>query len=154
MDLDDLATFYGDSDELQLAFNFPFMFAGLDAAAIADVVKRTEEVLPSGCLAGVGAVESRRRQVPDEDLRRRRREGPPARSSPCSRYGVHRSCTTGTSSACVRSRSRSDRVLDVHGRDGARTPMPWGDVEWRAPWLPIAANVATVAEQEANHRPC
>ena len=28
-----------DTDELQLAFNFPFMFAGLDAAAIADVVE-------------------------------------------------------------------------------------------------------------------
>ena len=29
MDLDELASFYGRNDELQLAFNFPFMFAGL-----------------------------------------------------------------------------------------------------------------------------
>ena len=26
--------------------------------------------------------------------------------------------------------------------------MPWGDVEWRDPWLPVGENVATVAEQE------
>jgi alpha-glucosidase len=42
----------------------------------------------------------------------------------------------------------TDRALDVHGRDGARTPMPWGDAEWRDPWLPAGDNVATVAEQE------
>ncbi|HEY8792921.1 MAG TPA: alpha-amylase family glycosyl hydrolase, partial [Gaiellaceae bacterium] len=50
MDLDELATFYGQADELHLGFNFPFMFAGLDAAALADVVKRTEGVLPAGSL--------------------------------------------------------------------------------------------------------
>jgi alpha-glucosidase len=26
--------------------------------------------------------------------------------------------------------------------------MPWGDVEWRDPWLPVGEGVATVAEQE------
>jgi alpha-glucosidase len=44
----------------------------------------------------------------------------------------------------------SDRVLDVHGRDGARTPMLWGDAEWRDPWLPLGGNVASVAEQRAD----
>jgi alpha-glucosidase len=44
----------------------------------------------------------------------------------------------------------SDRVLDIDGRDGARTPMPWGDVEWRAPWLPLGGGVASVAEQRAD----
>jgi glycosidase len=41
-------------------------------------------------------------------------------------------------------------VLDMHDRDGARTPMPWGDVEWRHPWLPVGGNVATVAEQRGD----
>ena len=50
MDLDELATFYGRTDELQLAFNFPFMFAGLEAAALENVVKGTEDVLPSGAV--------------------------------------------------------------------------------------------------------
>jgi glycosidase len=44
----------------------------------------------------------------------------------------------------------ADRVRDVHGRDGARTPMPWGDLEWRDPWLPLGANVSTVAEQRGD----
>jgi glycosidase len=44
----------------------------------------------------------------------------------------------------------ADRVLDVHGRDGARTPMPWGDVEWLNPWLPLGGNVSTVAEQRGD----
>jgi glycosidase len=44
----------------------------------------------------------------------------------------------------------ADRVLDVNDRDGARTPMPWGDVEWRDPWLPLGADVATVAQQRAD----
>ena len=50
MDLDELARFYGRTDELQLAFNFPFMFAGLEAAALASVVKRTEDVLPDSAV--------------------------------------------------------------------------------------------------------
>jgi alpha-glucosidase len=32
-------------------------------------------------------------------------------------------------------------------RDGARTPMPWGDLEWRDPWLPLSGNTRSVAEQ-------
>jgi alpha-glucosidase len=45
-----------------------------------------------------------------------------------------------------------DRVRDVDGRDGARTPMPWGDVEWRNPWLPGGGDAASVAEQRADPR--
>ena len=49
LDLHELVTFYGSgADELHLALNFPFMFAGLEAAALVDVVKRTEELLPAG----------------------------------------------------------------------------------------------------------
>jgi hypothetical protein len=48
MDIDELASFYGRNDELQLAFNFLFMFAGLDATALGDVVERTDAALPSG----------------------------------------------------------------------------------------------------------
>jgi alpha-glucosidase len=44
----------------------------------------------------------------------------------------------------------ADRVLDVHGRDGARTPIPWGDAEWRDPWLPLGENTRSVAEQRAD----
>jgi alpha-glucosidase len=44
----------------------------------------------------------------------------------------------------------TDRVRDVHGRDGARTPMPWGDVDWCDPWLPLGGTVASVTEQRAD----
>jgi alpha-glucosidase len=43
-----------------------------------------------------------------------------------------------------------DRVLDVDDRDGARTPMPWGDAQWRDPWLPFGDNIETVAAQRAD----
>ncbi len=45
-----LASFYGADDELQLAFNFPFVFAGFAAADLAAVVAGTLAALPSdGC---------------------------------------------------------------------------------------------------------
>jgi alpha-glucosidase len=40
-----------------------------------------------------------------------------------------------------------ERTLDVHDRDGARTPMPWGDVDWRDPRLPLGTNTPTVSVQ-------
>ena len=47
--LDKLAEYYGDGhDELGLAFNFDFIGAPLDAAAMRDIVERTEAALPPG----------------------------------------------------------------------------------------------------------
>jgi alpha-glucosidase len=46
-DLDQLASFYGHDDELQLAFNFPFLLSRFDADTLRDVVERTEAALPS-----------------------------------------------------------------------------------------------------------
>ncbi|MGH9017569.1 MAG: alpha-amylase family glycosyl hydrolase [Acidimicrobiales bacterium] len=48
-DLEVLARFYGDgSDQLHLGFNFPFIEAPFEAAALRRVVERTEELLPVG----------------------------------------------------------------------------------------------------------
>jgi alpha-glucosidase len=47
-DTHQLASFYGSDDELQLAFNFPFVFAGFTAAALASAVNRTLAALPAG----------------------------------------------------------------------------------------------------------
>ncbi|HEX5290764.1 MAG TPA: alpha-amylase family glycosyl hydrolase [Streptosporangiaceae bacterium] len=44
----DPVPYYGDNDELQLAFNFPFVFADLTAASLAGVVRRTLETIPDG----------------------------------------------------------------------------------------------------------
>ena len=47
--VDKLAEYYGDgSDELHLAFNFPFITAPLDAVAMRQVVEDTEALLPPG----------------------------------------------------------------------------------------------------------
>jgi alpha-glucosidase len=48
MDAENLASFYGNgADELHLAFNFPFMFARLDAAELRPVVEQAEAALPT-----------------------------------------------------------------------------------------------------------
>lgn len=47
LDVEEMAAFYGAAaDELHLAFNFPFVFAGLKAAALRRVVEKTEQALP------------------------------------------------------------------------------------------------------------
>jgi alpha-glucosidase len=45
---DRLASFYGQNDELQLAFNFPFVFASFTAPALAEVVRGTLAAIPAG----------------------------------------------------------------------------------------------------------
>jgi alpha-glucosidase len=47
-DLHRLASYYGDNDELQLAFNFPFVFAAFAAPALSGVVAQTLTQLPAG----------------------------------------------------------------------------------------------------------
>ena len=47
-DFSELSRFYGDHDELQLAFNFPFVFSEFSAPALAGVVTQTLAHLPAG----------------------------------------------------------------------------------------------------------
>ena len=47
--LENLASYYGSGDdELHMGFNFPFIEAPFEAAALSDIVERTEALLPSG----------------------------------------------------------------------------------------------------------
>ena len=46
--LERLARYYGDDDELQLAFNFPFVFAGFTAPELSQVVRETLAGCPPG----------------------------------------------------------------------------------------------------------
>ena len=148
MDLDELATFYGHTDELQLAFNFPFMFAGLEAPALASVVKRTEDVLPDSAvpvwaLSNHDVVRFPTRICDEDDAK--------VRCALLALFTLRGTAVLyyGDELGMRQVEVPSDRALDVHGRDGARTPMPWGDVEWRAPWLPLGGGVAGVAQQRA-----
>jgi alpha-glucosidase len=45
---DALARFYGNNDELHLAFNFPFITAAFEADALRKIVEETESLLPPG----------------------------------------------------------------------------------------------------------
>jgi alpha-glucosidase len=47
--IDDVIPFYGTGDELNLAFNIPFLQLPLEAAALRAVIERTEELMPEGC---------------------------------------------------------------------------------------------------------
>ncbi|HYB86619.1 MAG TPA: alpha-amylase family glycosyl hydrolase [Streptosporangiaceae bacterium] len=47
-DLATLASYHGHGDELQLTFNFPFIFADFTAEALSGVVARTLAALPAG----------------------------------------------------------------------------------------------------------
>jgi alpha-glucosidase len=147
LELEELATFYGNgTDELNLAFNFPFVFAGLDAGERAELVARTEEVLPVGAwpVWALGNHDTARfpTRLCEED------DGKvkaallfllTLRGTAVLYYGEE----LGMRQVEI----PPERVLDVDGRDGARTPMPWGDVEWRDAWLPLGGNTRTVEEQ-------
>jgi alpha-glucosidase len=147
MELERLATFYGDgSDELHLAFNFPFMFAQLDADERAEIVGRTFDLLPLDAwpvwaLSNHDVARFPTRLCDEDDLKVKAALlfllG--LRGTPFLYYGDE----LGMRQVEI----PAERVLDVHGRDGARTPMPWGDVDWNDPWLPLGENTRTVADQ-------
>jgi len=149
MDLDELASFYGRNDELQLAFNFPFMFAGLDATALPDVVERTRAALPGGALPAWALSNHDVVRFPtricDEDDAKVRSALLALLTLPGTSFLYY-----GDELGMRQVEISPDRVRDVHGRDGARTPMPWGDVDWPDPWLPLGGKVATVAAQRAD----
>ena len=93
-----MVAFYGDGeDELNLAFNFPFVYSPFDSS-LAEVVAETERLLPAGVMAGLDRVEPRCRPLPHALVRRRRRRTRGSPCSSCSRCGVRRSSTTATSS--------------------------------------------------------
>ena len=85
--LDALAAFHGQGDELQLTFNFPFIFSPFTADALSAVVGETLEKLPRRGVRGLDRVQSRHQPVPHPLVRRRRapheagaaRAGHPAR---------------------------------------------------------------------------
>lgn len=53
---EEMAAYYGNLDELQLAFNFTFLFAELDAQEMASVVARTFAAIPGGgCAVWAGS---------------------------------------------------------------------------------------------------
>ena len=133
-DIDTLATFYGDgADELDLAFNFPFLDVGLDARAAAAVVAEVEAKLPEGAwpswtISNHDSVRFPTRWAAGDERRVRVALMLllTLRGTPILYYGDE----IGMQEAEVPADRVRDPVglrdgRDEPGRDGARTPMPW-----------------------------
>jgi alpha-glucosidase len=146
MEIERLARFYGSGeDELHLAFNFPFTFSSLEAAAMRGVVEGTEAALPEQAwpvwmLSNHDIVRSPTRIAGGDERKARAALFLllTLRGTPVLYYGDE----LGMPQADV----PSERERDMAGRDGARTPMPWNGA-WNDAWLPLTAEVASVAAQ-------
>jgi alpha-glucosidase len=144
MELERLARFYGRGDQLHLAFNFPFVFSPLEAAAMSGIVAATEAALPPETWP-VWTLSNH--DVPRFPTRmcggdpRKVRCALTAlltlRGTPVLYYGDE----LGLPQADV----PPEAIRDIADRDGARTPMPWNG-PWTDPWLPVGGGT-TVAEQ-------
>ncbi len=155
-DLERLAGFYGNGDdELHLAFNFPFIAAPFEAAALADVVERTEALLPAaawpawtGSNHDVGRFPSRWCGGEEARIRCALLLLLTLRGTPFLYYGDE----IGMADVDVPRERLRDPVgvrgwPKTRGRDGCRTPMQWtGEpgagfaADGREPWLPLGAN--------------
>lgn len=161
----EVVPFYGDCDELHLAFNIPFVHAPFDADALRAVVEETEALLPDGCTpVWTGS---------NHDVSRfptRWAEGNPAaarcallalltlRGASFLYYGDE----LGMPDTDVPAERLVDPVsialAPVLNRDAARTPMPWTAEAGAGftdpgvePWLPFGDVAAcNVADQRAD----
>jgi alpha-glucosidase len=161
-DFDLLASFYGDGDELNLAFNFLMIHASLDAPELRAIVEGTEAALPAGGWpvwtlgnhdndrfptrwAGGDPVKTRCALVMLMGLR----------GTPFLYYGDE----IGMPQTPI----PMDRIVDPvgitfnghFGRDGERTPMHWTSAAGGGfsqpgvePWLPYGDAAATNVEDQ------
>ncbi len=164
-----LARFYGNDDELQLAFNFPFLKARFHAEPLAGFVAETEAALPAGAWpvwTGSNHDHSRfpTRWAQNDD--RRTRLGLlmllTLRGTPVLYYGDE----IGMGDTPITRSQLEDPVGLLHwpaveGRDAERTPMQWHDGAGAGftdpgvtPWLPIGdtstVNVASQVDDPAS----
>ncbi len=158
-----LGAFYGaDLDELQLAFNFPFINAPLEAVAMRAVVERTQDMLPSGAWpawTGSNHDVSRfaTRWAQDDPIK--------ARAALMMLLGLrgtpvlYQGDEIGLCDVAVEPPDLRDPLGVKYwpayaGRDAMRTPMPWTDAPGggftepgTTPWLPLGATDRNVARQ-------
>ena len=164
-DLAKVASFYGADDELQLAFNFPFLFAPFEADALRDVVEAVEATLPS---RATPCWTMSSHDVPRYVTRWCENDPHRARAALVLLLSLRGTAVLyyGDELAMPDTEVRPEELLDpvsrkfhpLLNRDAARTPMPWrpqrgggftdGSV---TPWLPIGdLAAATVADEEAD----
>jgi alpha-glucosidase len=151
-DLTSLASYYGQDDELHLAFNFPFLFAEFEAGAISGVVGETLARLPAGACPVWTASNHDVSRFPTRwgggDERKARLALLMLATLPGSLmlyYGDEIAMTDVPVSPPLRRDKMTARQRD--SRDVARTPMQWDaspsagfTAEGVTPWLPFGDN--------------
>jgi len=154
LDADRFVTFYGEqADELHLAFNFMFLRAPWSAEAFRERVETFERLLPAEAwpdytLSNHDYSRAVSRYSPGGDAvvgRRRARLAAlmllTLRGTPFIYYGEEIGMADGPVGP--------EQVVDVAGRDPARTPMQWvgsekGGFTGSEPWLPMNPETASV----------
>jgi len=163
LDVERLRPFYGDGDELQLAFNFVFLHSPFTAHGLRSIVDATERVLPEPAWP-VWAISTH--DLPrfvdrwcGGSLQRARCALVmllTLRGTPVLYYGDE----LGMADLPVPPEQRRDPVgtgaYDAgDGRDPCRTPMPWSagpgggfTTPGAEPWLPLSAQVGVTVEEQ------
>jgi alpha-glucosidase len=158
-----LASYYGQDDELELAFNFPFLFVGFEGDAISGVVGETLARLQAGACPVWTASNHDVSRFPtrwcDGDERKARLALLVLATLPGSLmlyYGDEIAMTD----VPVPPPLRRDKMTagQRESRDEARTPMQWDaspsagfTAEGVTPWLPFGDNASrNVAAQREN----
>jgi alpha-glucosidase len=159
-----LAAYYGHDDELQLGFNFPFVFAALDAAQMSQIAASTLAALPAGACPvwtasnhDVGRFATRWCGGDERKIRLALLVLATLPGATVLYYGDE----IGMTDVDVPLELQRDAMSrgaghGWHGnRDRARTPMQWDatatagfTAQHVAPWLPVGDNAAVnVASQ-------
>lgn len=164
LDLERMVAFYGEkNDELNLAFNFPFVFASLDAGGLREVVDATESLLLpeswpvwAGSNHDVGRLATRWCGGDEDRTRCALMMLLTLRGTPFLYYGDE--------IGMLEPKLTKDQLRDPvglrfwpepRGRDGGRTPMQWTSEKGAGfttaeaiPWLPIGdAAGCNIADQ-------
>jgi alpha-glucosidase len=153
LDVEQWAGYFGDGDELDLAFAFMLTHAPLDPNELRAVVASVEAALPADawpCWTGsnhdIGRLATRWAGGDEPRVRCALTMLLTLRGTPCLYYGDELALEAGEVPA--------ERVVDcaTPSRDPGRTPMPWTRENgggWRDPWLPLADTSRNVDEQRA-----
>ncbi|MGZ7019333.1 MAG: alpha-amylase family glycosyl hydrolase [Acidimicrobiia bacterium] len=160
-DIEQVIPFYGTGDELNLAFNIPFVEGPFEAAALRDLIERTEALIPDGCsLVWTGS----NHDVPRFPTRWAGGDPERARCALMMLMTLRGSVFLyeGDEIGMVDTPLELDQLKDpvsiryypVYIRDGARTPMQWtaapggGFTEAGVePWLPFGDLSCNVEDQ-------
>ncbi len=151
LDPQQLAAYYGDGDELNLAFGFLLLHAPFEAERLRAVVERIEAAFPPDALpAWTGSnhddcrLATRWAGGDERKARLALLMLLTLRGVPVLYMGDELALEDGV--------VPPERVLDVAEppRDPGRTPFPWTreGAEWRDPWLPFTPTARNAAESE------